>query len=70
MILKTVVLFLVAMVVLGMFGKLRRPTLRKRGSESRSVSVSTARKCPACGTYMIGKATDCARPDCPSRSQT
>lgn len=70
MILKTVVLFLVAMVVLGMFGKLRRPTLPKRGSASKSVAVQTARKCPSCGTYMIGKASECARPDCTSRSQT
>ncbi len=70
MILKAVVLFLVAMLVLGMFGKIRRPTLPKRGSASKGVAVQTARKCPSCGTYMIGKTSECARPDCPSRSQT
>lgn len=71
MILKTVLLFLVAMAVLGMFGKLRGPKLPKRGSDGRDVAVQTARRCPSCGTYMIGKApAECARPDCPSRGRT
>ncbi len=70
MILKAVLLFLVAMLALGMFGKLRRPSVPGRGSRSRSVAVQTARKCPVCGTYVIGASSDCARPDCPSRDQT
>lgn len=44
-IIKIVSLFLVAMAVLAMFGKLRMPG---RGRLS-------AAKCPACGRYRIGK---------------
>ena len=44
MILKAVLLFLIAMGVLGMFGKLRLP-FRDRLSA----------KCPACGRPRIGK---------------
>jgi hypothetical protein len=71
MIVKAVVLFLIAMLALGMLGKLRRPTLPKRGSKSRDVAVQTARKCSTCDTYMIGSTkAECGRPDCPSRRQT
>ncbi len=45
MIVKIVSLFLVAIGVLAMFGKLRLPG-RKRLSNA---------KCPACGRYKIGK---------------
>ncbi len=45
---KVVTFFLIAMLVLGMFGKLRVPKLRK--------SRKAAKKCPDCGTYLIGKA--------------
>lgn len=71
MIVKAVVLFLIAMLALGMFGKLRRPTLPRRRSRGGDVAVRTARKCPVCDTYMIGSAEEgCGRPDCPSRRRT
>ena len=45
MIVKIVVLFLVAMGVLAMFGRLRFPGQKRLAS----------RKCPKCGRYRIGK---------------
>lgn len=45
MIVKIVVLFLLAMGVLAMFGKLRFPGQDRLG----------AAKCPKCGRYRIGK---------------
>ena len=42
---KVVSLFLIGMVVLAMFGRLRLPGANKL----------TARKCPKCGSYRIGK---------------
>lgn len=44
-ILKIVSLFLVVMVVLGMFGKLRLPGAKKLQSA----------RCPRCGRFRIGK---------------
>jgi len=44
-ILKIVSLFLIAMVVLGMFGKLRLPGSKRLSSA----------KCPKCGRFRIGK---------------
>ena len=45
MILKIVSLFLIGMVVLAMFGKLRMPKL----------GLKRAEKCGRCGTPLIGK---------------
>ena len=45
MIIKIVTLFLIAMGVLAMFGRLRIPGQKKLAS----------RKCPKCGRYRIGK---------------
>ena len=45
MIIKIVSLFLIAMVVLAMFGRLRFP----------GVGRLEAGKCPSCGRYRIGK---------------
>ncbi len=45
---KVVSLFLIAILALGMFGKLRLPGTRKRRG------IKTARKCPSCGAYLIG----------------
>jgi len=45
MIVKIVVLFLVAMGVLAMFGRLRFPGRR----------TLTNRKCPRCGRYRLGR---------------
>jgi hypothetical protein len=44
-VIKVVTLFLVGMVVLAMFGRLRFPGQRKLASM----------KCPACGRYRMGK---------------
>jgi hypothetical protein len=62
MIMKIISLFLIFMVVLGMFGKLRLPwrgRLSGRGGHGR---LSRPRKCPACGRFLIGGG-DC---DCKS----
>ncbi|MCA8883651.1 MAG: hypothetical protein KDA50_07885 [Rhodobacteraceae bacterium] len=45
MMVKIVSLFLIAMAVLAMFGRLRLPG--KTGM--------TGRKCPDCGTYLVGR---------------
>jgi hypothetical protein len=50
MIIKAVLLFLVVIALLGMTGRFRR----KPGDKSRP-AVETARKCPACGAYLVGK---------------
>ena len=65
MIVKAVALFLVAMLVLGMFGKWRRPGA---GAATRGKAIEPARKCRVCDTYLIGSSPDaCGRPDCPNR---
>ena len=62
MILKSVVLFLVGMMVLGMFGKLRRKS-RDPDPDRR---IETAQKCKTCGNFVIGRSPQpCSRPDCP-----
>jgi hypothetical protein len=63
MILKIISLFLIFMVVLGMFGKLRFPwrgRLPGRGAHGR---LSRPRKCRDCGRFLIGGG-DC---DCKER---
>jgi hypothetical protein len=45
---KVVSLFLIAILALGMFGKLRVPKIRK--------GPRKARKCKSCGNYLIGDA--------------
>jgi len=45
MLFKVVVLFLAAMAVLAMFGKLRLPGRRRPKAD----------KCPSCGRYRIGQ---------------
>ncbi len=45
---KVVTLFLVAMIVLAMFGRLRIPKIRKD-------ALSKPKKCKNCGTPLIGK---------------
>ncbi|MEX5727803.1 hypothetical protein Ga0609869_001156 [Rhodovulum iodosum] len=56
MIIKIVTLFLIAMGVMAMFGKLRIP-----GPGGRSLRLGKPRKCPHCGRYLLGKG------DCPCR---
>ncbi|MGE4611365.1 MAG: hypothetical protein AAED33_08230 [Paracoccaceae bacterium] len=45
---KAVSLFLIAILVLGIFGKLRMPKFRKPRDLPR------AKKCKTCGNYLIG----------------
>lgn len=54
MILKAIVLFLVVMLVLGMFGKLRFGKKRLPPPAARP-KVADARKCPRCGAYVLGQ---------------
>ena len=51
MLIKVVVLFLIGMLILGMFGKLRAPKLPGLGRRKR---MEQARKCPDCNSYIIG----------------
>lgn len=52
MIIKIVSLFLIGMVVLAMFGRLRLP----------GVGRLTSKKCPKCGRYRIGSGPcDCGK---------
>lgn len=46
-------LFLVLMALIGLLGKLRKPSLPGRKREN---AIEPARKCPRCGTYLIGDA--------------
>lgn len=50
MMLKAVLVFLVAMALLGLVGKGRRK-VRRPGPAPK---IEAARKCPACGAYVIG----------------
>lgn len=59
MIVKAVTLFLIAMIVLGMFGKLRLPKLPQQKQKLKS-----ATKCKACGGYVLGDAP------CPCKDRT
>lgn len=58
MLVKVIVLFLLAMAVLAMFGRLRfPPALKPR------LPLAKPATCPACGRYIIGKGgCDCGRP--------
>ncbi|MBB5516905.1 hypothetical protein FHS89_002949 [Rubricella aquisinus] len=61
MILKIISLFLIGMLVLGMFGKLRVGGFGKLPRWKRT-RVAEARKCPHCQAYLIGD-TPCACSD-------
>lgn len=50
---KVVSLFLIGMLVLAMFGKLRLPKLPKRKPRK---TIEAAGKCSKCGAYKIGDA--------------
>ncbi|MCU0815279.1 MAG: hypothetical protein MUF74_02000 [Cypionkella sp.] len=58
MLLKTILVFLLAMVLLGMIGKALFP-----GAMSRGMKRITRRNpvCKACGRYVIGKTCDCGK---------
>lgn len=52
MIIKIVILFLVGMMVLAMFGRLRAPKINNPLKRNKKLD---ARKCPKCGSYILGK---------------
>jgi len=52
MIVKAVSLFLIAMLVLAMFGKLRAPRIGRGGNRKKPLS---ARKCRKCGSYILNE---------------
>ncbi len=62
MIIKAVSLFLIAMLVLGMFGKLRMPKIGPKSGKS--ARIKNAQKCKHCGGYVLGEGP------CPCRDQT
>ncbi len=54
MILKIISLFLIFMVVLGMFGKLRFPGSGRLSGRLGQGKLSRPKKCPDCGRFLIG----------------
>ncbi len=52
---KAVTFFLIGMIILAMFGKLRMPKLPRMKRPGRK--VTEARKCPECGAYILGEGT-------------
>jgi hypothetical protein len=66
MMVKAALLFLVAMLVLGLFGRWKLP----RGPRNKAgTAIEPARKCPDCGAYVVGsRPGPCARADCPMRA--
>ncbi len=60
---QAVLLFLVVMLALGVFGKLRNPRVRPPG---RKPTLTTALRCETCGDYVVtARPASCGRPDCP-----
>ena len=49
---KVVTFFLIAMLILGLFGKLRMPRLPGGRKDPK---IPAARKCRRCGAYVVGK---------------
>lgn len=59
MIVKAVSLFLIAMLVLAMFGRLKTPRI---GNPLGRKKPLDARKCPKCGSYILAKGPcDCEK---------
>lgn len=57
-------LFLIVMALIGFLGKLRKPTIGRRKPGK---GIEPAKKCPRCGTYLIGDAScDCSTDSRPS----
>jgi hypothetical protein len=51
--LQVVALFLLVMLALGVFGKLRNPRRRLPGPKDQT-GLNRPRKCPRCGRFLIG----------------
>lgn len=50
---KAVTFFLIGIIILAMFGKLRMPKLPRRKRPEKK--IAEARKCPDCGSYVLGE---------------
>jgi hypothetical protein len=62
-VIQAVLLFLVAILAVGVFGKLRNLRVPPPG---RKPTLKTALKCATCGDYVVAaKPGSCGRPDCP-----
>lgn len=59
---KALVFAIAATLLASMIGKWMRPAPPR----DKGPAIETARKCPSCGTYLIGPAP-CSSPTCPSR---
>ena len=49
---KVVTIFLIVILILGLFGRLKFPHLPKSRKRNR---IADARKCKTCGSYIIGE---------------
>lgn len=58
MLLKIILIFLLAMVLVGMVGKLLFPSALDRMKAKARLRPAT---CKACGRYVIGKTCDCGK---------
>jgi len=59
MIIKAVSLFLIGMIALAMFGRLRTPKIKNPLKRNAPLE---AKKCPKCGSYVLGSDTcDCEK---------
>lgn len=65
MMVKIITVFLLVMLVIGMVGKLIRPSVSgKRGDPE----IEPTRKCATCGVYLVGaEPQPCQRADCALR---
>jgi hypothetical protein len=62
-VIQAVLLFLVVILAIGVFGKLRNPRVPPPG---RKPSLKTALRCGTCGDYVVAASPgSCGRPDCP-----
>jgi len=52
MVVRVVLLFLIGILVLAMFGRLKTPKIGVRGKRSK---ILKSRKCPKCGSYILGE---------------
>lgn len=65
MMVKAVTFFLIGVLVLAMFGRLRlKHRLPRLGASRKRAPLEEARKCPECGGYLIGKGS------CPCQKST
>ncbi len=52
MVVRVVLLFLIGILVLAMFGRLKTPKINSRLKKPK---ILNSRKCPKCGSYILGE---------------